>query len=371
MVFAVRDQMQEAYPELKESAERVSKTVETEETRFAHTLDIGLQRLEDDLDQAYTDRLVELRRSGIPADHTAAEYSGEKAFKLYDTFGLPLDFMVDAVRDRGMLFDQAGFDRAMEEQRERARASWKGAAKQTASPAYSQLAEGADPYEGQDGVLPSAHEKYNLRFVGYEGLVHKTRVVAVFWVSPTGVDHSRSGTFPGEHLWRVVLEETPFYATAGGQEGDRGWLLSEDGNQVLGEVVGSDMPIVGLRVITVKAMAPFAAGETVIAKVDRELRQATMRHHTGTHLLHAALRNVLGTHVKQAGSLVDPMHLRFDFSHFAAVEDEELQDIEDIANREVLRNDRVESSRTCPSTPPSTSTRRWRCSARSTANRCG
>ncbi len=374
MVFAVRDLMKDAYPELIETVNRVSETIKGEETRFAHTLDVGLQRLhylislargdhkqrvgaaafdhanqnplygtalrsEDD-DQAvaiYGEswRAVE-SRFGPP------ELAGVEAFKLYDTFGLPRDFIEDACRDAGIQFDAAGFDAAMDEQRRRARASWRGGSKQTASPAYQALAEGKDPYAGQGGVLPSAHEPYRHIFVGYKLPRHTTRVLAVFWADPeTGVDLPRSAAIPG-HNWHIVLEETPFYATAGGQVGDTGWLYSEDGNELVGKVVASEMPVAGLRVLTVQPTQPIEAGKNVVAVVDRERRIEIMRNHTGTHLLHAALREVLGKHVKQAGSLVDPAHLRFDFSHFASLDDEELQDIEDLANREVLRNDRVE-----------------------------
>jgi alanyl-tRNA synthetase len=310
MVFAVRDLMQEAYPELNSSAERVAKAVETEETRFAHTLDIGLQRLDDDLAP-----LAEAKRQN-PTSH--AMYSGAKAFKLYDTFGLPLDFMVDAARDQGIEFDQAGFDLAMEEQRERARASWKGGAgKQTASPVFA--------------TLPATV------FEGYRQTESRDCEVLAIIRDGQGVDELR----PGEQ-GEVVLDHTPFYAEAGGQVADKGWLYAGDHNTLVADVTGVHYPVQGVRAHQVTARQPIVIGNRVDAVVDSELRRATMRHHTGTHLLHAALRNVLGTHVKQAGSLVDAVHLRFDFSHFAGVEDEELQDIEDLANKEVLRNDRVE-----------------------------
>jgi alanyl-tRNA synthetase len=310
MVFAVRDQMKEAYPELNSSAERVARAVETEETRFAHTLDIGLQRLDDDLAP-----LAEAKKQN-PASR--AMYSGAKAFKLYDTFGLPLDFMVDAARDQGIEFDQAGFDLAMEEQRERARASWKGGAgKQTASPVFA--------------TLPATV------FEGYRQTESRDCEVLAIIRDGQGVDELR----PGEQ-GELVLDHTPFYAEAGGQVADKGWLYAGDHNTLVAEVTGVHYPVQGVRAHEVTARQPIVIGNRVDAVVDRELRQATMRHHTGTHLLHAALRNVLGAHVKQAGSLVDAAHLRFDFSHFAGVEDEELQDIEDLANKEVLRNDKVE-----------------------------
>ncbi|MFZ0912935.1 MAG: alanine--tRNA ligase [Candidatus Korobacteraceae bacterium] len=385
-VFAVRDLMKDAYPELIETANRVSETIKGEETRFAHTLDVGLKQLETLLRMTRDDYERHLIAGDLGAAEEGAETAGDtyapegapssaeaasqlgadnlelakqkygrrpvlrgnEAFKLYDTFGLPRDFIEDACRDQGIGFAASEFDAAMEEQRRRARASWRGGSRQTAAPEYQALTEGKDPYAGRGGVLPAAHEPYKLSFVGYNTTRHKTRVVAVFWADPkTGVDRSQSAATPG-HDWHVVLEETPFYATAGGQVGDTGWLLSDDADETLADVVSSDMPIAGLRVITVrprKNVEPgkgIEAGATVTAVVDMKRREDTMRNHTGTHLLHAALRNVLGTHVKQAGSLVDPAHLRFDFSHFASLDDEELQDIEDLANREVLRNDRVE-----------------------------
>jgi alanyl-tRNA synthetase len=311
MVYAVRHLMQEAYPELIESTERVVKVIQTEETRFAHTLNLGLSRLEEDLAPLLAARQANSRARAI--------YSGEKAFKLYDTFGLPLDFIVDAARDQGIEFDQAGFDRAMSEQRARAQASWKGAGKQTASPAYRDLR--ATEFEGY-------HQTES----------HGCEVLAI--IDPKtgqGVQALAIGQ-EGE----VVLDHTPFYAESGGQVGDVGWFKEPGSNTVVAEVRGCYYPVQGVRAHKVMARQPLRVGDRADAVVDAGTRAQTMRHHTGTHLLHAALRNVLGTHVKQAGSLVAPGYLRFDFSHFAGVEDEELQDIEDLVNQEVLRNERVQ-----------------------------
>ena len=146
---------------------------------------------------------------------------------------------------------------------------------------------------------------------------------------------------PGDN-GEIILDHTPFYAESGGQVGDRGWLYSDDHNTVVAEVTGCYYPVQGVRAHQVVAKQAIRIGEKVDAVVDTTIREATMRNHTATHLLHAGLREVLGKHVKQAGSLVAPNHLRFDFSHFTGVEDEELQDIEDIINKEVLRNERVE-----------------------------
>ena len=318
MVFAVRDLMRDAYPELNETADRVSKAVRVEETRFAHTMDVGLEKLETLL-KSSTEKLA-----------------GEDAFKLYDTFGMPLDFMQDAARDQGIEFDRAGFDRAMDEQKSRARASWKGAAKQTANPAYQQLPK--SEFEGYRQTRSDGCEVL--------AIIHNGQ----------GVRELKAGE-SGE----VILDHTPFYAEAGGQVGDRGWLYSNDHNTVVAEVTGCYSPVQGVRAHQVvvkgassKTPPSFAqnakegwgtlrVGDRVDAVVDTDRRIATMRNHTATHLLHAGLREVLGKHVKQAGSLVAPGHLRFDFSHFAAVEDEELQDIEDIINKELLRNQKVET----------------------------
>ena len=309
MVFSVRDLMQDAYPELKDTAERVSKAVLAEETRFAHTMEVGLKKLDEDLQP-----LIETVRKG-PA--TQPVYSGEKAFKLYDTFGMPLDFMQDAARDQGIVFDQAGFDAAMDEQRQRARASWKGGAKQTANPEYQKL--------------PTSI------FEGYRQTRSDGCEVLALLKSGQGTKELKPGD-EGE----VILDHTPFYAESGGQVGDRGWLYSDDHNTVVAEVTGTYYPIQGVRAHKVNARQAIHVGDKVDALVNTEIREATMRNHTATHLLHAGLREVLGKHVKQAGSLVAPNHLRFDFSHFTAVADEELQDIEDLINKEVLRNRKIE-----------------------------
>jgi len=309
MVFAVRDLMKGAYPELSETAERVSKVIHEEERRFAHTLDLGLKKLEDD----FAPLLAEKKK----APDSEPRYEGEKAFKLYDTFGLPFDFMMDAARDQGLHFDVEGFERAMQQQRERAKASWKGGAgKATASPVLRDLEKTV--------------------FEGYSRAESSDCKVIAIVKGGAGAQQLK----PGES-GEVVLDHTPFYADSGGQVGDVGWLLDPSRN-VLAEVKGCTLPVQGVRAHQVIAKQPIVVGDRVIAKVNDEVRAHTMRNHTATHLLHAALREVLGKHVKQAGSLVDPEHLRFDFSHFVAVADEELQDIEDLANKEVLRNEKIE-----------------------------
>jgi alanyl-tRNA synthetase len=326
MVFAVRDLMQDAYPELKETADRVFKAVLVEERRFAHTLDLGLEKLETLLDEAKRalDRTPEPVIPNIARPRSADELgrrprtlAGADAFKLYDTFGMPLDFIQDAARDQGIDFDQAGFDAAMEEQRRRARASWKGAAKQTANPAYQQL-----PKSIFEGYRQTRSEGCEVLTIIRDG-------------------QGAPALKPGEE-GEIILDHTPFYAESGGQVGDRGWLYGSDHNTVVAEVKGCYSPVQGVRAHQAIAKQPIHIGDKVDAVVSVEIRESTMRNHTATHLLQAGLREVLGKHVKQAGSLVAPDHLRFDFTHFTGVADEELADVEDIINQEVLRNQRVE-----------------------------
>jgi len=296
MVFAVRDQMKGAYPELEESAARVSRVIEAEEKQFDRVLKIGLTRLDEELQDDFT---------------------GAKAFHLYETFGLPLDFMVDAARDAGVKFDEAGFEAARAEEQARARASWKGGAQKTASPAFRDLPKTI--------------------FEGYKQLQSSNCEVLAVVKNGVGVPAAKAGDEA-----EVVLDHTSFYADSGGQTGDTGSLLSADGTTIA-EIVGCVAPVQGVRAHKAILKQDLAVGDHLQTVVDGERRDAIKRNHTGTHLLHAALRQVLGTHVKQAGSAVHPDRLRFDFSHFAQVADEELAEIESIVNREVLKNATVET----------------------------
>jgi alanyl-tRNA synthetase len=302
MVFAVRDLMAGAYPELNDSADRVAKVVEAEEKQFDRVLKIGLSRLDEEL---------------------KGDFTGDKAFHLYETFGLPLDFMVDAARDAGVKFDEEGFERARAEEQARARASWKGGSQKTASPAFRDLPKTA--------------------FEGYRSLASTDAEVLAIVKDGVGVPAAKAG----EQV-EVVLDHTSFYGDSGGQVGDTGFLLALDGNSVAAEVTGCVLPVQGVRAHKAVLKQDLAVGDRVNTQVDGERRDAIRRNHTGTHLIHAALRQVLGTHVKQAGSLVDPTRLRFDFSHFAQVADEELAEIENIVNREVLSNAKVETLEDVP-----------------------
>ncbi len=312
MVDAVRDEMQAAYPELAESAPRVAKVIRAEEERFNRTLALGSKQLD-----AAIDRVRNEAGKGNPT------LPGVTAFHLYETYGLPLDFIADAARDQGIAFDLTGFEQARSEEQVRARASWKGGAKASASPAFREL-----PRTIFEGYRQTTSQRCEVLAIVKDGV---------------GVPQASAGESVD-----VVLDHTSFYADAGGQVGDTGWFYSDDHNVIVADVLGCVQPVQGVRAHKVFLREPLALGSFVDTVVDGEIRWATRRNHTATHLLHAALREVLGKHVKQAGSRVDPEHLRFDFSHFAGVADEELADVEEIINRQVLANNRVETLEDVP-----------------------
>ena len=352
MVYAVRDSMFHAYPELADSASRVAQVVEAEERQFDRVLKEGSSRLENEFAQAVKKAVEKAVGVGRNADRSntildslanfehpiRAEWikyginllkspdvkadkailDGTTAFHLYETYGLPVDFMVDAAHDFGIGFDVEGFERARAEEQARARASWKGGSQKTASPAFRELPKTV--------------------FEGYKQLTSTNCEVLAIVKNGAGV----SAASAGDEV-EIVLDHTSFYADSGGQIGDTGWFQSPDGNTIVAEIVGCVAPVQGVRAHKALLKQPLALGDRVNTVVDGERRDAIRRNHTGTHLLHAALRQVLGTHVKQAGSAVHPDRLRFDFSHFAQVADEELEEIESIVNREVLKNATVET----------------------------
>jgi len=251
-----------------------------------------------------------------------AKFTGKNAFHLYETFGLPEDFIADACHDEGVPFDSDGFNSAREEEQARARASWKGGNQKTASPVYRDLQK--------------------TEFLGYKVLAAQAEVLAIVQKG-VGVPAALAGDSV-----EVVLDQTSFYGDSGGQVGDTGLFLSLDGNTTVAEVSGCVLPVQGVRAHKALLKENLAVGDHVRTVVDADRRNAIRRNHTGTHLLHAALRQVLGEHVKQAGSAVDPARLRFDFSHFAQVADEELEEVESIVNREVLADARVETLEDVP-----------------------
>ena len=305
MVFAVRDLMHGAYPELIDSAARVAKVIEAEEKQFDRVLRIGATKLD-----------LELAAAKQTAGRTVLR--GDVAFHLYETFGLPQDFIQDACRDAGVMFDENGFRTAKEAEQERARASWKGGSPKSASPVFRDLAR--------------------TEFLGYKQLNANDAEVLAIVKDGVGVPSAKAGD-----QVEVVLDHTSFYADSGGQIGDTGWFTSTDGNTTIAEITGCVLPVQGVRAHKAALKQDIAVSDHLNTVVNGARRDSIKRNHTGTHLLHAALRQVLGSHVKQAGSAVHPDRLRFDFSHFAQVADEELQEVEDIVNREVLANAKVET----------------------------
>ena len=289
-------QMGDAYPELRRDKARVAEVLKAEEERFGETLENGMRILDG--------ALASLAKQG------GNVLDGATAFTLYDTYGFPFDLTADVCRERGVSVDEAGFERAMGAQRERARAA-------------SQFRMGET----------IAYEGPKTRFRGYDTLAEEGRVVAVY------KDGAACQSLVAGDRGIVVLDATPFYAESGGQVGDRGELSKggvcltlfavEDTQRVQPDVVG--------HVGEVKT-GELAVGDIVAAQVDLDARGRTMRNHSATHLMHAALRQVLGPHVQQKGSLVDPDKTRFDFAHHAPMTDDEIRRVEAIVNAEILDN---------------------------------
>jgi alanyl-tRNA synthetase len=311
LVDVVVHEMGDAYPELRANRDSVVQVVRSEEERFGVVLTEGLPRLEEVLEAA-------MRGSKI--------VPGEQAFKLYDTYGLPRDFIEDLASAQGLQFDTAGFEQAMEGQREKARA--KSAFGGGATAATWKTREEAA------GVLQTPDE-----FRGYEHCQVNTQVIELLrdnGASRDAVDELREG-----ETGYVVLSETPFYLESGGQVSDVGRLESNSGEARVTGVTKASAARRFHRIEVQRGALKYR--DFVTATVDESLRDATRRNHTATHLLHAALRQVLGTHVKQAGSLVAPDRLRFDFVHFNALTPDELARIERLVNEHIVANTPVET----------------------------
>jgi len=294
----VAELMRPAYPELMESVQRVARVVKDEEHRYATTFLVA--------EKVFSDEIARLSNGTVP---------GAVSFKLYDTFGLALDEQEDIARERGVEIDRAGFEAEMHLQRERARASWKGGEKGTIAPAYRQLLE-----------------KGRTRFLGYD------RLDAVSTVKGLLVDQHLTDALSAGSEGEIVLDRTPFYAETGGQIGDRGTLYNAHTGETVAIVEDTRPAVPGLTVHKIRTVAPIHTGDELRAEVGSPERWATMRNHTATHLLHAALRQVLGPHVKQAGSVVEPPRLRFDFTHYAALDPAEILEVERLVNGQILRN---------------------------------
>jgi alanyl-tRNA synthetase len=320
MADAVSNEMNAAYPELRDNIERTKGILESETRRFKRTMSVGLRRLSEELNQlvaAGYERRKE--QSGIRIPRVTLP--GDVAFKLYDTFGLQRDVIEERARIALINVDWQGFERAMQEQRERGRASWKGGYKDVVNPVYAKLAE-----------------TYRTETDFYFGTSAKDcRIEAI--VTKVGAVNELPAGAEGE----IVLDRTVFYSESGGQVSDIGTLWNNQHTIQLAEVRGAYYPVSGLIAHRVVAKEKVAVGDRVAGDADGARREHIKRNHTATHLMHAALRNILGTHVKQAGSLVEPARLRFDFSHFAAIDSAELRDIEQQVNDEILLNSEIQT----------------------------
>lgn len=298
LVAALDAEMGEAYPELRQARAQIERVLLKEEEQFARTLDHGMGLLEQ--------ALAALDGDTLP---------GETVFKLYDTYGFPYDLTADVCRERGVTLDAEGFERELEAQRERARAASQFGAE------YSATIE----LEGQT------------EFTGYDRLEDNARVVALYDSEGNALER-----LTPEHPAVVVLDRTPFYGESGGQVGDTGYLNVEGGRFLVKDTQKQAGHHLHQGVLL---EGELVVGSEVTPQVDESLRAATVRNHSATHLLHKALRLVLGDHVQQKGSLVTPERLRFDFSHFEAMSAEQLKEVERLVNQQVLANapTRIES----------------------------
>ncbi|ERK98914.1 Alanine--tRNA ligase [Pseudomonas hunanensis] len=298
IVAALAAEMGEAFPELKSQQAHIERVLKAEEEQFAKTLEQGLRILEQDLAQ--------LKGDVVP---------GDVVFKLYDTYGFPMDLTADIARERELTIDEAGFEREMDAQRERARSA------SAFGMDYNSLVK-----------VDSATE-----FLGYDATEGQGKIIALY---KDGLSVDQLGE--GEQ-GVVVLDRTPFYAESGGQIGDTGFLQAGAARFDVRDTTKTGGAFLHHGVV---ASGALVIGSPVEAKVDAEVQHATSLNHSATHLLHEALRQVLGEHVQQKGSLVDSQRLRFDFSHFEAVKPEQIKALEDIVNREVRKNTAVETELT-------------------------
>jgi alanyl-tRNA synthetase len=281
LVAVLSNQMSEFFPEIKSQQTLVTNVIREEEASFLRTLDQGLQLLENVMNQT-----------------TGTQITGEKAFELYDTFGFPIDLTALILRERGYQLDEAGFEKAMQEQKSRSRA-----ASEVSTEDWSVL-------------IPGNVEK----FVGYDQTENEVKISRI-----RKVDSKKDGV-----LYQIVLDNTPFYPEGGGQVGDKGTLVSA--NETI-EII--DTKKENNLILHLAKQLPENVTASFVAKVNTDLRTLSSRNHSATHLMHQALRSILGTHVEQKGSLVNPNYLRFDFSHFSKMTDEELVAVENFVNARI------------------------------------
>jgi len=301
----VVDLMKEAYPELRETEAFVSKVIQNEEERFSETLDSGLKILREELEQ--------LQREG------GMILPGEVAFRLYDTYGFPLDLTAEILEEKGMSFDEAGFKAQMEEQKHKSKQGWQGIGEGKTKEVYRQI----------------VNEGMKTAFLGYEETQSESKILQLI-----KGDERVPFAVEGDEI-EMITEKTPFYGEAGGQVGDRGVIFHE-GFSI--EVENTIKPMEELIIHQGKVKrGRVKEGMEAVLQVEGERRRAVALNHTATHLMQAVLREVLGDHVHQAGSLVSPERLRFDFTHFASMEKEELERVEALVNQKIRENLKVET----------------------------
>jgi alanyl-tRNA synthetase len=297
--------MQEAYPELRETEVLVSRVIRNEEERFAETLDAGMKLLREELERMRKGKTKIL--------------SGDMAFRLYDTFGFPLDLTGEILQEEGLTLDEEGFSAQMEQQRQKSRQAWQGIGEGKTKEIYRRL----------------VREGIRTEFMGYEGTRSDSRILKI--IKDNEVVASAK---EGDDV-EVILSKTPFYGEAGGQVGDHGVIFQEGFSL---EVKDTQRPVEELIVHQGRVKrGTMKEGMEASLWVDQDRRRAIMSNHTGTHLLQAVLREVLGDHVRQSGSSVSPERLRFDFTHFAPMKEEELTGVEALVNQKIRENLKVET----------------------------
>jgi alanyl-tRNA synthetase len=301
---AVIEQMKQAYPDLVDKQAFIERAIMAEEEQFFKTLDRGLGLLDEELAKLGSNKTL----------------SGQVAFTLYDTFGFPLDLTRTITDERGITVDEKGFEALMEKQREESRKHWKGTGDAVLSAEWFEISD----------KLKKANKMPE--FVGYEELQATGETLAVV---PSEAED-------GSQVVMAVFSKTPFYGESGGQSGDKGTAFSAKGD-FEADVIDVQKPVPDLVVATLKVKkGVLKVGDQITQKVSDEVRSLTARNHTATHLLHWALRKVLGTHVKQGGSLVTPELIRFDFAHFQALTAEELRTVENLINEKIWAGDKVQ-----------------------------
>lgn len=299
LVDSVVNIMGQAYPELIDRKDYIERFTEVEEERFSNTLEIGMKILRDMIDKS--------KESGV------SKISGDDLFTLYDTYGFPLDLSQDIAQEEGFEIDEKGFHKAMERQKSMAKAAWTGSGEERIKEIYRKISE----------IGKSL-------FTGYEEYRSEARIIAI-GKDDTLVEYAKEG----EEV-EFFLDKTPFYGEAGGQVGDTGVFLKDSSRAIISDTIKPVENLISHKGKVIKG--GFRVGDVIKAEVDIEKRKATARNHTATHLLHSVLREVLGDHVKQAGSLVASDRLRFDFTHFSSLSEREINSIEEKVNRAVMEN---------------------------------